>query len=140
MKYTKIIIAITCLCLISCKYKKTPRLILSKYIYNFGIVEEGTVCSGFVKVYNKGNDYLHIRNFSSDCGCTKVFINKNSIAEGDSAILQFSIDTSHKLGDVEYNAVIEANTDSILHFVRLLIHVKEKHNSNKLLQKHSNVL
>lgn len=117
-----------CLFVMACNNDVAPRLLLSKYKYDFGAVKEGTVCTGEVTVYNRGKEDLLVRNVAADCGCTKVFIDKTKIECGDSTTLHFSIDTSHKLGEVEYNAIIEANTDSAIHFVQLFADVVDDSN------------
>ena len=117
-----------CLFVMACNNDVAPRLLVSKYKYDFGAVKEGTVCTGEVTVYNKGKEDLLVRNVAADCGCTKVFIDKTKIEGGDSTTLHFSIDTSHKLGEVEYNAIIEANTDSAIHFVQLFADVVDDSN------------
>ena len=46
------------------------------------------------------------------------------IVPGDSTVLHFSLDTKEKIGKIENYIIIEANTDSVVHYVRLLATVE----------------
>lgn len=112
-----------CLCC-SCKERKHQNLVLSKYEFNFGIVKHGDICSDCVTLYNTGNMDLHIKRVNGDCRCTTLAIDRRTIVPGDSTKLHFSLDTKEKEGDIENFIIIEANTDSVVHYVRLLATIK----------------
>ncbi len=108
------------ICIFSgCGQHQEPHLVLSSYQYDFGKVKRGKVCTGEIYVYNRGNAILKINRFHADCSCTQVSINKRHIAAGDSAILKFSLDTRNKTGEANNIIIIEANTDSLVHYAEI---------------------
>ena len=109
--------------IISCINQTTPDLVLSDYSIQIDSVREGSVCRGEIKVWNKGEQELHISNISTDCSCTDATIDKTSICKGDTSRIYYSLNTSHKYGDIENYIFIEANTDSAFHFIQIKAHV-----------------
>ena len=120
--HNSIMCTILAVCAMACTNKADHSLVLSQYEYNFGKVKQGTLCTGNVKVYNWGNKDIRIRQVKGDCGCTTVYIDKHTIASNDSTSLHFTLDTKNKKGDIENFIIIEANTDSIIHYVQ--VHAK----------------
>ena len=92
--------------------------------FEYGKVRKGTICTGSVVLYNKSKKDIHIQRVNGDCGCTYVVIDKRKITPGDSTILHFSLDTKNKKDEIENFIIIEANTDTIVHYVRLLATVE----------------
>ena len=102
-----------------CDYSASPRLVLSTYHYDLGRVKHGDVYSGNIYVYNRGKDVLKIERFSSDCSCTQLSINKKHILVNDSAVLKFTFDAKNKIGETASIIILEANTDSIVHYAEI---------------------
>lgn len=119
-----IIVFFMCIVYSSCTKNKQKSLVLSKYECNFGKVRHGVLCADFVKLYNKGKKDIRVSRVGGDCGCTTVLIDKRIIVPGDSTVLHFSLDTKEKIGKIENYIIIEANTDSVVHYVRLLATVE----------------
>lgn len=116
---------IFCICIaISCSHTESQNLVLSKYQYDFGKVKQGELCNGQVKLYNLGQKVVHISKVVGDCSCTTAFIVNRTIAKGDSTILHFTLNTKNKKGEIENFVIVEANTDSILHYVKLTANVE----------------
>lgn len=109
---------------ISCKPDSRPKLKLSTYTYDFGHIENNKLYTGYIYVYNKGRENLHINNIKGDCGCTNVTISKYNINYKDSAKIKFTLDTSKRYGEITNFIIIEANTDSALHYVQLFATVE----------------
>lgn len=122
--YISIILSLLTLT-IGCQPKKSPRLVFSKYEIDFGKVGEGTNCSTSVTIYNKGNAKLNLLNVGTDCPCTKVQVANRTIDAGDSTILHITLETKGKVGDTENFVIIQANTDSTIHYIPIIAHIKE---------------
>lgn len=112
--------------LISCTTANAPQLVLSRYELDFGKVTEGTSCSGTVSVYNKGNEPLHLLNIATDCPCTKVLVDNKNIVGEDSTSLHVTLDTNGKLGPIENYVVIQANTDTTIHYITVSAEIVKK--------------
>ena len=114
-----------CLCIaISCGHKERHSLVLSQYQYEFGKVKQGDLCSGQVKIYNREVYNINISKVTGDCGCTAVYIDNRTIASGDSTNLHFTLDKKKKKGRIENFVIIEANTDSVVHYIKLTADVE----------------
>ena len=109
--------------LMACHDDKPPRVLLSRYAFDFGEVAEGVIILDSFKVYNKGGGELYIRRVVGDCNCTTAAINKHVLPKGDSTTIHFKLDTKGKIGDVEQCVIIEANTDSTIHYIMLRANV-----------------
>lgn len=109
---------------VACTDDARHNLVLSQYQYDFGSVKQGDLCTGHVKVYNKGIKDIHISQVKGDCGCTTVYIDRHTIVCNDSTTLHFTLDTKNKQGDIENFIIIEANTDSVVHYVQVLATVE----------------
>lgn len=121
--YHSLILLLLAILLLSCSNQTTPKLVLSDYSINLGNIREGTRCKGEIKIWNDGEHELHISKISTDCSCTDATIDKPSINKGDTSLIYYTLDTTHKYGDIENYIFIEANTDSAFHFVQLKAHV-----------------
>ena len=119
-----LVVAFFCIVSSSCENDTRHSLVLSKYEFEYGKVRKGTICTGSVVLYNKSKKDIHIQRVNGDCGCTYVVIDKRKITPGDSTILHFSLDTKNKKDEIENFIIIEANTDTIVHYVRLLATVE----------------
>lgn len=104
----------------SCSSLNTPNLILSNYHVNFGKVKEGTTCSTDIKLYNTGESTLNIRSITTDCSCTRAIINNKNIDPNDSTIIHISLNTKGKKNYNENFVIIQANTDTIIHYVSII--------------------
>lgn len=110
----------------SCTTVNAPQLILSRYELDFGKVMEGTPCIGTVSIYNRGNELLHLQNIATDCPCTKVLVDNRNIAENDSTSLHITLETNGKLGLTENYVVIQANTDTTIHYITVRSEIVKK--------------
>lgn len=108
---------------VSCTYTRKPNMVLSKYQLKFGNVKEGAQYSAEIKLYNRGNDILNIRTLTTDCSCTKALIDNKIIAPNDSTIIHISLNTTGKKGDNENFVIIQANTDTVIHYISVLSNV-----------------
>lgn len=103
-----------------------PQVVFSKYVIDFGKINEGITCDTSVMLYNTGDKQLKIFSATTDCGCTKVYMNQKSLNAGDSAALHISLNTKNKSGNTENFVVIQANTDTTLHYIKVISDVKPK--------------
>lgn len=109
--------------LTSCLSNDKPDLILSKYQINFGCVREGTQCSADIKLYNKGKRVLILNLLTTDCSCAKALVDNKIIAPKDSTVVHVLLNTSDKNGNNENFVIIQANTDTVLHYVSIVSNV-----------------
>jgi len=116
---TKFCIVLVSLLTFSCSHKNNPVLEFSEYSVDFGTVKEGTLLSTSVTVYNRGISELTIRSVRTDCSCTNATLDKRRIEAEDSATLYLSLDTHGKLGTTENYAILETNTDSVIHYISI---------------------
>lgn len=111
---------------VSCSYVKKPDLKLSDYEINFGDIAEDTQAYQEAKLYNGGNDKLVVRTITTDCSCTKVKIDNKTILPNDSTTIHISFDSTGKDGPSENFIIIEANTDTVIHYIHLKSNVISK--------------
>ena len=109
--------------LVSCTFTKKPNMILSNYQIKFGEVKEGSQCSADIKLYNRGSDILNIRTITTDCSCTNALIDNKNIAPNDSTTIHLLLNTKGKNGDNENFVIIQANTDTVIHYISVLSNV-----------------
>lgn len=74
-----------------------------------------------IKLWNKGDEVLHIKNVKPGCGCTTAPLDTNMIAPGKYATLQVSLNTGSYNGAVTKSISIftnEAENDHKLLFIK----------------------
>ncbi|MCM1163313.1 MAG: DUF1573 domain-containing protein [Muribaculaceae bacterium] len=126
MRLTKLIYVLAGIIAVSCSYVKKPDLKLSDYEINLGDIAEDTQAYQEAKLYNKGNDKLVLRTVTTDCSCTKVKIDNMTILPNDSTTIHISFDSTGKDGPSENFVIIEANTDTIIHYIHVVSNVISK--------------
>lgn len=117
------LITIAAFILTSCSYISKPNLVLSTHEIDFGNIDENEQGVAETKVYNKGNETLLIRAITTDCSCTQANIDNKTIAPNDSATIHIKFDSTGKDGMTENFVVIEANTDTVIHYIRVVSNV-----------------
>lgn len=123
MNYLKIVIVFFLL-LTACQQKK-PVLQLSAYCYDFKELQKNNHYNGCVIIKNTGNDTLKIFQTDTGCGCTKASVTKNLLQPHDSCILNFTYNTENKQGAQEEYVGIYANTDSLVHLLKIKAFIHE---------------
>ena len=106
--------------MLSCSQGGRPILKSSAYTVDLGKIKADTLYERSVALYNIGEKDLRISRLSSDCGCTNVSIEKTLIQSNDSTILHVTLETQGKIGLVDNIVCIEANTDSLCHFIQVI--------------------
>ena len=117
MNYIKIII-IFLLFLTACQHKK-PVLQLSVYCYDFKELQKNNRYFGVATVKNVGNDTLKILQIDTGGGCTSASVTKNLLQPQDTCTLNFIYNTQYKQGVQEEYVYIYANTDSLIHLLKI---------------------
>lgn len=126
MKWQVIIIAIVLYLTCGCRQIQRPQLLLSTYNYDFGVVDSAMVYSGSVTLLNCGSANLQIEQINTGCGCTSAQCTKNTIAPGETGVLRFTFDTKNKTGEQSQFISIIANTDSLVHILKLTAFVENQ--------------
>ena len=70
----------------------TPELI------DHGRVQEGTECTGIIRFANIGDRSITITKVAAGCGCTAATLDKNRLAPGDTANIQYVLRTKQYSG------------------------------------------
>lgn len=99
--------------------KKKPNLSLSKYTIDFNVKNRDSIYHDYLIVSNVGKAELNIENIQVGCGCTNAVISKRIISPNDTALLTITYNSRGKKGFQEEFVIIEANTDSIIHLIRV---------------------
>lgn len=79
-------------------------------IFDFGRVNDDTIISKTFLFTNGGNYPLLILDYSADCFCTNLFIDKNCILPNDTAKITLLLDTHGKQGKTRIVAKVSTNT------------------------------
>lgn len=123
----KIINLVAVLCFaFGCRQAKRPQLLLSTYNYDFGVIDSAVQYAGSVTLLNCGNADLLIEKINTGCGCTSVECSENTIAPGETGVLRFTFDTKNKTGEQNQFISIIANTDSLVHILKLTAFVESQ--------------
>ncbi len=77
-----------------CAEDSLPKLVLPERNYNFGSVSQGTLVEHLFEINNLGEAPLRILKLHSDCGCTAISLDTDTIAAGASAKIKASFNTS----------------------------------------------
>ncbi len=99
--------------------KMTSIIYLPDSIVDLGAVKQNDLLSFKFSIKNIGKNTLHVRNFSSSCGCTKIDITKGDIAENEFTVVSGTIDTKNKKGESLSMVNFEANTPFKKHNLRV---------------------
>ncbi|MFC2131226.1 DUF1573 domain-containing protein [Bacteroidota bacterium] len=84
--------------------------------YDWGIVNPGeSPLKAEIKIWNRGNDTLLIKNVKPGCGCTTAPLDKNVIPPSEYATLDVSLKISSYTGKINKNIKIETNIKSNPH-------------------------
>lgn len=77
--------------------------------YNWGNVKPGdNPLKAKVKIHNRGDLELHVKNIRPGCGCTTAPLDKNIIAPGDFATLDITLNFGTSTGEVTKSILIES--------------------------------
>lgn len=96
-----------------------PNLKLSSYVYDLNITNQDSTYKGSAIITNSGKGKLEINRINTGCGCTNAEISKNILAPKDTTLLKFTYDPKGKMGYQEEYIIIEANTDSLVHLLKV---------------------
>ena len=88
---------------------EAPRLIFDKNSYDFQEVKEGSTAQVDFTLTNSGKTDLQIRTVKSNCECAVAKPEKNTIAPGESIIMQVNFDTSGRRGRQYKNITVFSN-------------------------------
>lgn len=98
---------------------------ISKRVFSFENVKAGEVCLDSFFIKNDGEKTSIIKKAYGDCSCLKVKMTKNVVRPGETAKVNFSLNTKNKYGHEKNFILIEANTDSMLHYVTIISDVSD---------------
>lgn len=119
-KYKYLLWAIVLMIFFSCRHKENKvELKLSTYSYDLGEIVADSIYHGVVTVINPGKSKLVINEVSTGCGCTKAFVDNNTIEPKDSSFLHFSFNPKGRQGEQDEYVILGANTDSIIHILQV---------------------
>lgn len=95
------------------------------FAYNRDLLQINKIYFGSALIKNIGNDTLKIFQVETDCGCTKAFVSKKQLLPNDTCLISFAFSTQHKQGIQEEFIYIYANTDSLVHLLKIKSFVYE---------------
>lgn len=114
----KILYIVIFLLLCACQGKQA-QVRLSEYRYDFGEIQANRLYSGEATITNTGNDTLKILDVNGSCGCTQARVTKRELMPGDTCRLDFTYNTRGKRGEEQEYICLFANTDSVVHLLRI---------------------
>lgn len=90
--------------------------------YDWGIVKpDQSPLKAKIKLWNKGDEQLEIKNVKPGCGCTTAPLDKNLLQPGEYATLDVSLNITSYNGDVTKSISIytnEENNDHVVLFIK----------------------
>ncbi len=110
----------------SCDRNKKPDLRLSTYVYQIDVDDRDRLYEGSTIISNRGKGKLMIDYVNTGCSCTNAVFHKRELNHKDTTEIRFSYDPRGKSpGRHEQFIVIKANTDSLVHLMKLVVDIKE---------------
>lgn len=100
--------------------RKGPKLQISKQVFDFGTVKEGSLSSATVELTNTGKTPLTIYKVETSCGCTTINLNEQVIAPGETQKARVTFDSMYITGNAEKEVLFYTN-DPNNHEVKLLV-------------------
>lgn len=91
-----------------------PELELVTDLYDLGMIEEGQTAQFYIKFKNAGLMALRLSDASSDCGCTVVDWDDNSLAKGEEDSVLVEYDT-YTVGLINRIVTIYSNSPDSPH-------------------------
>ena len=89
--------------------KKTPKIVVSPEVFNFGKIVEGTVVNKEFEIKNIGNDTLKIEKVQASCGCTAASPKKKLLLPGETTTVLVSFDSANRKGNQKKHVYIFTN-------------------------------
>lgn len=102
----------------ACQHPK-PMLMLSSDLYDFKEIAKNKHYRGSSVIKNTGDDTLKIFQIEAGCSCTQAYTTKNILLPNDTCKLNFTYNTQNKQGLEEFYICIYANTDSLVHLLKI---------------------
>lgn len=87
-----------------------PMMVFDENIHDFGTLTDGEVVTYKFRFKNTGKTGLIITYANSTCGCTVPSYPKDPIAPGEEGAIDVQFNSSGKVGHIEKNVTITANT------------------------------
>ncbi len=109
----------------SCRTEKKPDLRLSAYTWEIDVDDSNRLYEGSTVISNEGKGVLKIDYVNTGCSCTNAVLSKQELKYRDTTAVRFSYNPRGKRpGTHEEFIVIKANTDTMVHLIKLVINIK----------------
>lgn len=86
-----------------------PAIAFDKTELDLGTQDEGTIVPFEFVIYNKGNADLQILRAKGSCGCTDVKVNDETIAPGESTVIEGKFNTTGRPGPQHKTISVQSN-------------------------------
>ncbi len=100
--------------------KLAPKLVISKRLFEFGTLKEGSKISQILEVGNSGKSPLIIYKIETKCGCTALNLAEEPIQPGETRKAKITFDTIFINGQTEKEIILFTN-DPKNHIIKLLV-------------------
>ena len=89
---------------------KSPKLLISERVFDFGKIEEGGVVEAEFNLTNTGKQKLNFRKIKSNCSCVTYDVKSQNLKKGKSQTINLKFDTSGRRGN-QYKTVTFFSND-----------------------------
>ncbi len=86
-----------------------PRIAFDETVHDFGVVGQNTTVVHEFPFHNVGGSILQIESVESSCGCTASLLSSDSIAPGETGVLEVSFDSGLRRGTTTNNLTVYTN-------------------------------
>lgn len=86
-----------------------PRIFVAEESMDLGRVESGEILKKSATIGNKGTGDLVIDKIEPSCGCTVANLTSWKLLPGESAVLEFMVDTHGKIGSIVKQVSVYSN-------------------------------
>lgn len=116
-----------------------PQISTPEERIDLGSIIEGNVAYGKFTLVNEGQAILDITDVVAKCGCTVIDFEPVSLHEGEEIVINFSIDTAGKMGDILKSITVVSNDPEtpnyiIFAFIRVITPEHEVIDKTKLFE------
>lgn len=101
--------------------QKYPILNVNKDAIDFGKIRIDSILKVYFDYQNTGSDTLKLISASTDCGCTDINYNKESLAPGEKGIIEviYTPKSNNDSGFISKNIALRSNTLAPLKVIKI---------------------
>lgn len=101
------------------------RVVIPDKTQQLGTVIRGDTLFVSFLIKNTGAETLYIDNVHPDCTCAGYNLDQEEVPAGEQTMLSLTIDTTHKYGPQQINAVMDCNSEEGFHILKVVFDVIE---------------